>query len=224
MDSSDRHDFITDEFNKLRISIDKSIDNTEKRIYDQFSVEDDSRPELTCPTIRLTERAKRFQHVKDFYEQWITPCIDVQEKYHICGIAIMAQVALETGWGRKVTYGYPAHKVNSEWKPINNNRVNSYNYFNIKGKGPAGAVYLSAPEYIDGKWVMVGDVFRRYHNRTESITDYVRLMSTKERYAEAWAHRHDHKRYVRLMHKAGYATAPNYADQLIKIMERYLGA
>jgi len=111
---------------------------------------------------------------------------------------IIAQAALETGWGR-ATIG------------------NAKNLFGIKGTGPAGSVRVPTSEVINGRWVTIMDNFRRYNTWAESITDHGRLLRTS-RYAPAMAVRNNPDEFARQLQRCGYATDPNYANLLISIM------
>lgn len=111
---------------------------------------------------------------------------------------IIAQAALETGWGR-TTIG------------------DAKNLFGIKGTGPAGSVRVPTREVINGRSVTIMDNFRRYNTWAESIADHGRLLQTS-RYAPAMAVRNNPDEFARQLQRCGYATDPNYANLLISIM------
>lgn len=111
----------------------------------------------------------------------------------------MAQAALETGYGRS-TIG------------------DAKNLFGIKGTGPAGSISSATTENINGSNVGITDGFRKYNNWVESIVDHDKLLSTKSRYAGAMAVKNDPEAFAREIHRAGYATDPEYSNKLIRIM------
>lgn len=113
----------------------------------------------------------------------------------------VAQAIVETGWGK--------HTIGS-----------AKNLFGIKGKGPAGSVTVPTKEYVNGQWVTIQAAFARYNSFEESITEHARFFLRNKRYAKALAVKGDAEAFAREIHKAGYATGPDYATQLIKIMRQ----
>lgn len=111
---------------------------------------------------------------------------------------ILAQAALETGWGGS-TIG------------------DARNLFGIKGTGPAGSISVPTREVINGRSVTVQANFRKYNTWAESIADHGRLLQTS-RYAPAMAVRNNPDEFARQLQRCGYATDPNYANLLISIM------
>ncbi|MCB1907745.1 MAG: flagellar assembly peptidoglycan hydrolase FlgJ [Rhodocyclaceae bacterium] len=118
---------------------------------------------------------------------------------------MVAQAALETGWGRH------------ELKTADGSR--SFNPFNIKaGSGWRGAtVTLDAVEFSDGKAYREPSRFRVYANYGEAFDDYARLLSGNPRYAAVLDQR-DAVAFARELQQAGYATDPMYADKLARII------
>jgi flagellum-specific peptidoglycan hydrolase FlgJ len=114
----------------------------------------------------------------------------------------VAQAILETGWGK--------HTIGE-----------AKNLFGIKGRGPAGSVRAPTREYIGGKWVTVDADFAKYDSFEQSITDHARFFLRNRRYARAPKFKDDPDAFAREIHKAGYATGPNYAEQLIALMRQH---
>jgi flagellum-specific peptidoglycan hydrolase FlgJ len=117
----------------------------------------------------------------------------------------VAQAILESDWGRSTIAG-------------------ANNYFGIKatsGPGPAGVVWANTREFIGGAWTTVQAPFRAYHSMDESFVDHGLFLLKNPRYAPAFQHSDDPATFARLIHQAGYATAPTYADSLISLMDRY---
>jgi flagellum-specific peptidoglycan hydrolase FlgJ len=112
---------------------------------------------------------------------------------------IMAQAALETGWG--------ASAIGS-----------AKNLFGIKGTGPAGSVRVSTKEFRNGRMVSEMANFRKYNSWAESIADHGRLLQNS-RYAKAMQNKNNPDQFARELQKAGYATDPAYASKLISIMK-----
>jgi peptidoglycan hydrolase-like protein with peptidoglycan-binding domain len=114
----------------------------------------------------------------------------------------VAQAILETGWG-KHTIG-PAK-----------------NLFGIKGKGPAGSISVPTREFVNGRWITVQANFAKYHSFEQSITEHARFFLRNKRYAKALAVKNDAESFAREIHRAGYATGPTYANDLISLMRRH---
>lgn len=112
----------------------------------------------------------------------------------------IAQAALETGWG--------ASTIGS-----------AKNLFGIKGTGPAGSVTVPTQEWENGRYVTVNGTFRKYNTWQESIDDHARLISTVSRYQGCMQYKNDPDQFARAVHRAGYATDPEYANKLISIMK-----
>jgi len=117
---------------------------------------------------------------------------------------LLAQAALETGWGRALPQRGSA---------------SAHNLFGIKaGNSWAGpSVEQWTLEHADGVTAPQREHFRAYGSTAESFTDYVGLISGSRRYAEALAHGGSSEAYARAVTKAGYATDPQYADKWLAV-------
>jgi flagellar protein FlgJ len=115
--------------------------------------------------------------------------------------ALVAQAALETGWGRRLVGGDTSH-----------------NLFGIKSSANwRGAKVESAThEFVDGKRQNQRAQFRAYDSVQQSFADYARLMRN-ERYSGAIAAGDDANRFASALQKAGYATDPSYAAKIAAI-------
>lgn len=127
--------------------------------------------------------------------------------------ALVAQAALETGWGRRLVGGDGSH-----------------NLFGIKASGgwKGERVSSATHEFVDGARQNQRAEFRGYRSVHESFDDYARLMRN-DRYAGALAAGDDPDRFASALQKAGYATDPSYAAKISAIvdgptLQRALGA
>lgn len=117
---------------------------------------------------------------------------------------LMAQAALETGWGQFVTRG--------------SDGISSNNLFNIKAtSNTENTVETKTTEYIADTPIRMNASFRRYPSIAHSFSDYVALIQGNSRYEAALANTKDPQRYVDELHRAGYATDPNYASKIMAI-------
>lgn len=119
---------------------------------------------------------------------------------------MIAQSALETGWGKKIL-----QKANQE---------SSFNLFNIKShKSWQGeSVNKSSLEVEEGISVFRNSNFRVYQNLEESFEDYTRFILNNKRYDNALQQGEDAGRYIEELQEAGYATDPQYAEKIKTIM------
>jgi flagellar protein FlgJ len=126
---------------------------------------------------------------------------------------LVAQAALETGWGRSIIR--------------NADGTSSHNLFNIKAhrawSGPVATVRTR--EYLNGAATMVRDAFRSYDSFEASFRDYVDFLRTNPRYRQALGQTHDPASFARSLQAAGYATDPGYANKILRIFgdERLAG-
>ena len=118
--------------------------------------------------------------------------------------AIIAQIALETGWGTAL----PADSSGG-----------SHNLFGIKaGANWQGSSVASATqEYEHGVASPELARFRSYGSAQESVNDYVVLLRDNPRYAAALDTGTDVRAFATALQRGGYATDPNYANKLVAI-------
>lgn len=120
--------------------------------------------------------------------------------------ALIAQAALETGWGKHISQ--------------DDSGTSSYNLFNIKAdqRWSGDTVSISTLEYRGGVAVRERANFRAYHSFEESFADYLRFISDSPRYRDALQQGGDGQSYIKALHDAGYATDPAYADKIGNIL------
>lgn len=119
---------------------------------------------------------------------------------------LLAQSALETGWGRRMIA-----------RP---DGVSTHNLFGIKAderwSGPRANV--NTTEYEDGVVRLEKAAFRSYDSYEDSFNDYVDFLEGNPRYREALNNSHDAESFARHLQEAGYATDPVYARKLTRVM------
>ena len=115
--------------------------------------------------------------------------------------ALIAQAALETGWGRSQPGG------------------DSHNLFGIKaGANWNGAsVQANTQEFASGLASRDVASFRAYGSPRESVEDYVRLIRDNPRYASAMNTGSDVQAFANALQRGGYATDPDYARKLAAV-------
>jgi flagellar protein FlgJ len=119
---------------------------------------------------------------------------------------LIAQVALETGWGKHVI-----HDKRGE---------NSFNLFNIKAgnQWQGDKVNVSTLEFRDGIAANEKADFRKYSNYADSFSDYVQFMKNNSRYAQVLEKGNDSAAYADALQSAGYATDPEYAKKIKRLL------
>jgi peptidoglycan hydrolase FlgJ len=120
--------------------------------------------------------------------------------------ALVAQAALETGWGRRLAK--------------DGGDATSHNLFGIKAgsKWSGNRVNAGTHEYVNGQRVSERADFRAYGSIGESFADYAKLLNNP-RYAQARAAGGDTRQFAQALQKAGYATDPAYAAKINAIAE-----
>jgi peptidoglycan hydrolase FlgJ len=73
-------------------------------------------------------------------------------------------------------------------------------------------------EYRDGVAVQEQAQFRSYDSYQDSFNDYVDFLQTQPRYQNALRQTRNPERFIEGLHKAGYATDPDYAEKIKRIM------
>ena len=118
---------------------------------------------------------------------------------------MVAQAALETGWGEKILQ--------------HGNGRSSHNIFNIKaGSQWSGTtVEVAANEYVNGQMQQELSRFRSYGSYAAAFEDYATLLANSSRYARVLGQT-DPADFARSLQQAGYATDPMYADKLTRII------
>ena len=122
--------------------------------------------------------------------------------------AILAIAALETGWGR--------HRI------VDERGGDSHNLFGIKAVGDARATAVAhrTTEFIGGAPRKVEASFARFDSPGEAVDGFADFVLENPRYAPALAVAPDAEAFLRELHRAGYATDPDYADKAIDLLHR----
>jgi peptidoglycan hydrolase FlgJ len=155
---------------------------------------------------RVNDLPARFDSPEEFVEH-LRP---IAERYaRELGVdpnVLLAQSALETGWGQKMIRGA--------------NGQASYNLFGIKANNSwqGERVNVGTLEFRDGAMQREVASFRAYRSYEESFADYVRLMQSQPRYAPALQHAADSSAYTNQLQQAGYATDPDYAEKIQSVL------
>lgn len=150
---------------------------------------------ILCLAIQAQPRNKQYEsYIKKYREL----AVEEMKKYHIPASITLAQGLLESGAGKSEL----ARKSN--------------NHFGIKCGGDWRGKTVSHDD--DAR----GECFRAYKHPKDSYEDHSKFLVGRPRYASLFKLKiTDYKGWARGLKKAGYATNPRYADQLIGIIELY---
>ena len=160
---------------------------------------------------------------KEFIKKHLPYALETERKTGISALFILAQSALETGWGQhapgnmmfgvKATVSTPPEK----WQLVQTTEILSTD----KAKFP---VIIKIEKRPDGKYkYTVKDWFRKYDSPEESFTDHANFFFRNKRYTKALEVKADPYKFAEEVAKAGYATEPTYAERLkgvIRTIER----
>lgn len=160
--------------------------------------------------------------VKQFAKTYYPFALETQRKTGISALAIMAQAALESGWGKYAPGNMFFGVKDTDGKNGNEQLITTTEYSRRADlKFP---VILSVePVMLDGvKYFKykVKDWFRSFETPEESFTHHAEFLMKNKRYAKAMAVKHDTMAFIDAIAKAGYATAPNYAATLKSIARK----
>lgn len=141
---------------------------------------------------------------EEFLVQLTPYAQEVSESHGVRPSLLVAQAALESNWGNS--------KLAQE----------SNNYFGVKNR--VGKEYVTK-EFTQSEWTEISASFREYDSVYASVLDYANLLKNgtswdANLYQEViQAPTYEEAAYALI--KAGYATDPNYAEKIIKLIESH---
>ena len=148
-----------------------------------------------CLSLQAQSRNKQYE---EYIKKYRDLAVEEMKRYHIPASITLAQGLLESGAGQSEL----ARKSN--------------NHFGIKCGGDWRGKTVRHDD--DAR----GECFRAYKHPKESYEDHSKFLVNRPRYASLFKLQiTDYKGWARGLKKAGYATNPRYADQLIGIIELY---
>lgn len=165
---------------------------------------------------------------KEFIKQYKPFALETERKTGISHLFILAQAALESGWAKSVPgnmfFGVKAGKDT----PENKRQLLLTTEVLSSPTPPKEGLFvevISVKRLSGGKWLYkVKDWFRKYDTPEECFTDHAQFFFKNKRYAKALEVKDDPYKFAEEVAKAGYATAPDYASslkKLIKMIESY---
>ena len=146
--------------------------------------------------------------------------IKTQNKTGIHADFILAQAALESGWGRRAPGNMYFGVKDTDGINGNEQLLTTTEY--SKNPNLKFPVILSVTSEIRKgvQWFRyrIKDYFRKYKSPEESFTDHANFFTRNRRYREALKFRSDPYTFATEVAKAGYATDPEYVKKLHSII------
>ncbi|MDR0565323.1 MAG: flagellar assembly peptidoglycan hydrolase FlgJ [Azoarcus sp.] len=171
-------------------------------------------PEPDAATVSATDASPKTaaahtvpQHIRNFVADIWPYAYEASKATGIPANFLVAQAALETGWGAK--------------QPKNADGTPSYNLFNIKahaGWNGRTTAQHDVVEFSGKSWQPHKAAFRSYASYAEAFADYAKFLSSSPRYSGVLG-QSDASAFAQGLQRAGYATDPSYADKLVRIIE-----
>ena len=154
--------------------------------------------EVDVNSLHFTNNAKSQQFI-----QSVAPgAINGWKKYGVLPSITVAQAILESGWGQSSL------------------STQAHNLFGIKGSYNGHSVTMRTREVYGGRSVYVNANFRAYSNNSESVEDHGNFLYVNSRYHNLLGDT-NYASVARKLRADGYATDPNYANSLIRLVETY---
>jgi len=151
-------------------------------------------------------------HVRAFMERLGPHAEEASRATGIPAKFMLGQAALESGWGRREITAADGSS--------------SHNLFGIKATGgwKGKVVEAVTTEYVNGVPQTKVEKFRAYDNYADAFRDYAKLLSKNPRYESVIANAQSAEGFAQGLQRAGYATDPNYAAKLTKIIKQTMSA
>ncbi|QOL27069.1 flagellar assembly peptidoglycan hydrolase FlgJ [Thalassotalea sp. LPB0316] len=150
----------------------------------------------------------QFEQPEDFVKHLTQPAKAVEQALGIPYQVVIAQSALETGWGKKIIQKSDGQSSN--------------NLFNIKAdsRWQGDKANKDTLEFENGMMTKKNAPFRVYESIKDSVNDYIDFLSNNDRYQEALNQTSNVEQFLHGLQKAGYATDPQYANKIIGTLKR----
>lgn len=159
---------------------------------------------------RGTNNENKPAHVRAFQEKLADAAEEAEQATGVPAKFMLGQAALETGWGKRMIR--------------NADGTSSNNLFGIKAgadwKGKVATAVTT--EYVNGHPHRKVEKFRAYDSHADAFKDYARMIGNNPRYEKVLQHGGDASTFAHGLQRAGYATDPQYAAKLSRIIKHSL--
>ena len=153
-----------------------------------------------------TEVDEPFASPEDFVQRLLPIARAVAGELGVDPRVLVAQAALETGWGKSVIQ--------------RGDGSSSHNLFGIKAdrRWSGDTVHANTLEYEEGVVVRRRESFRAYDGFADSFNDYLTFLRENPRYGEVLDRTGDPQGFLEGLQQAGYATDLKYAEKILSIL------
>ena len=147
-----------------------------------------------------------FSSPADFVQKLLPATQEIADSLGIDAKALIAQAAVETGWGK-----YVIHDGQGK---------NTHNLFGIKADKhwQGDSTSINTVEFEGGVAKRQKAAFRSYDSFTDALKDYLSFVNDNPRYKNAVNNVTDAQSYFGELQKAGYATDPQYANKIMSVL------
>lgn len=195
------------ELRRHHSSLQRTIEQVDQALADISETESSAEPNPTesAPASGSGQKGQQFATPQAFVAAVYPYAQQVGEQLNVDAKAIVAQAALETGWGK--------HMITDQ------QGNNSFNFFGIKAdqRWQGSRVNIVTHEYRNGVRVNERADFRAYESIEAGLNDYARFLQTGERYQQALGKGLAGDQYGHVLQQAGYATDPAYGDKIKRV-------
>ncbi len=155
---------------------------------------------------------------EEFVKKYLPDALRVEVQTGFHHLITLTQGALESGWGSKAIgnnfFGIKWIKGDR----FNKQLITTTEYLsNPNAKFPE---IISITKQPNGKYkYIVKDYFRLYDTTSQGFSDHISFFNVNPRYKNACLVKNEPEKFFDEITKAGYATAPDYANQLKQVMQ-----
>jgi len=165
--------------------------------------------------------------VKDFIKKYYPYALETQTKTGISAIAILAQSAIETGWGEKCPGNMMFGIKDTDGLNGHEQLITTTEYHSTAGVKYPEVISIKPVTYSGKKMFKytVKDYFKKYNSPEESFTDHANFFKNNKRYSKALLVKDDPIKFAIEIALAGYATGPGYAAlwvDVIKTVQKHI--
>ena len=160
----------------------------------------------TATPYAVLPSARNQNSQQNFVDRMTPPALKASQASGVPAQLMLGQAALESGWGK--------HEI------LMADGSNSFNLFGIKASAGwnGKTAEVMTTEYKNGVACNQVEKFRAYSSYAEAFQDYANMMTSNQRYADVLQQGGDVTGMAQAVQKAGYATDPEYAGKLVRVM------
>lgn len=159
---------------------------------------------------------------EDFVKAYYEYAKQVEDAIGLSAISILAQAALESGWGEAAPGNMFFGVKDTDGINGNEQLLTTTEYHRTPDVKYPVIISITPVERNGQKYFKyrIKDYFRKYPTPYECFVDHANFLMNNERYVRAWRLRQYPEKFIVEIAKAGYATDPNYAEKLLSIVNR----